>query len=841
MNDPKDIIVSIDNAKEEISLNQSNIDKNNYSEKELLTEEIRFENLLIHLKENLGKKFYKKTLKEIDLLIQQDFIETNPYIWKIKFLRIRALLKIVKNKIIKYLINQIKKLKIKHYINNIKKYFSHIQNELNDFYENYIDSNSVNDLDKINDLLHLYFEYIYLYSFFHKKIGNLVESISLLSFVIRLHKETKVIVKKERTIMYIEKCFILLSQIYICNEDYFPAIEYLNTAMDLCFKHLVFDTNDVNDGIFLGDKKHLENLIKSEGLEIGKNKYENEIENKFGNKKIKRTVIHIVFIYFYRGICYESIGKIRNSIKCYIQCLWFINHFFYDSFKSLAYLIKNILDKSLEFKEVIDYLTKKINYYEKRQKLKNKKNKDESDKEEKNENDALANSLCSKKFKDLVNELSKLKIKEIDTVNKFNIKKNITGLGGRKQEGTDKNIFLSEIRLLETYLREDFKDILDEMNKIKSYDIDYTTREKIQKFLRRIYFEQSQNYLNKKSNTLQISRINKKNLFKLQIHSNRNQSSGEGKIINIKKNNILKNALMSNEKKVASSSVFKKNNNLHYEKIINNKNQKINKNERAKSALSGYNNINSFDISRNKNILSPINVKPDFKSQTINLSLKEYNKIKRRTNLASAKNMLKIDDRKLNNFFNKKYIQKRNFIKKLEDREYKFQKCVLKLKDTPKTPISFYNKEVIKQSANQAFQKILSLHLSNPVNWKENYSPEEIKNIKRHNKLENIMISSLDKNAFMKYKEEEKKNKEKNHNINNMLNVSLENMNNYNKNVINDINNKIEELNLRENFENKNYQKLLLKNRKLLKYRNERRGLNLNISPSAKLKFKSQD
>ena len=839
MNDPKDIIVSIDNAKEEISLNQSNIDKNDNSEKVLLTEEIRFENLIIHLKESLGKKFYKKTLKEIDLLIQQDFVETNPYIWKIKFLRIRALLKIVKNKIIKYIINQVKKLKIKHYINNIKKYFSHIQNELNDFYEKYIDSNAVNDADKINDLLHLYFEYIYLYSFFHKKIGNFVESISLLSFVIRLHKETKVIVKKERTIMYIEKCFILLSQIYICNEDYFPAIEYLNTAMDLCFKHLIFDTKDINDGIYLGDKKHMEYLIKSEGMEMSKSKYGNDIENKFGNKKIKRTVIHIVFIYFYRGICYESIGKIRNSIKCYIQCLWFINHFFYDSYKSLAYLIKNILDKSLEFKEVIDYLTKKINYYEKRQKLKNKNN-NESDKEEKNENDALVKSLCSKKFKDLVNELSKLKIKEIDTVNKFNIKKNITGIGGRKQEGTDKNIFLSEIRLLETYLREDFKDILDEMNKIKSYDLDYSTREKIQKFLRRIYFEQSQNYLNKKSNTLCISRINKKNLFKIQIHPNRSQSSGKGKIINIKKNNILKNALMSNEKNVAPSSVLKKSTNLHYEKLINNKNKKLKKIERAKSALSGY-SINSVDISRNKNILSPTNVKPDLKSQTINLSLKEYHKIKRRANLASAKNLYNIDDRKLNNFFNKKYILKRNYIKKLEDREFKFQKCVLKLKDTPKTPISFYNKEVIKQSANQTFQKILSLHLSNPVNWKENLSPEEIKNIKRHNKLQNIMISSLDKNAFMKYKEEEKKSKEKNHNINSVFNVSLENMNNYNKNVIIDINNKIEELNMRENFENKNYQKLLIKNRKLLKYRNERRGLNLHISPSAKLKFKSQE
>ena len=840
MNDPKDIIVSIENAKEEISLNQSIIEKNDISEKDLITEEIRFENILIHLRENLSKKFYKKTLKEIDLLIQQDFVETNPYIWKIKFLRIRALLKIVKNKIIKYIINQVKKLKIKHYINNIKKYFSHIQNELNDFYEKYIDSNAVNDADKINDLLHLYFEYIYLYSFFHKKIGNFIESISLLSFVIRLYKETKVIVKKERTIMYIEKCFILLCQLYICNEDYVPAIEYLNIAMDLCFKHLIFDTKDINDGIFLGDKKHMENLIKSEDFEMSKNKYENDIENKFGNKKLKRTVIHIVFIYFYRGICYESIGKIRNSIKCYIQCLWFINHFFYDSYKSLAYLIKNILDKSLEFKEVIDYLTKKINYYEKRQKLRNKKNKDESDKEEKNKNDALVNSLCSKKFKDLVNELSKLKIKEIDTVNKFNIKKNITGLGGRKQEGTDKNIFLSEIRLLETYLREDFKDILDEMNKIKTYDLDYSAREKIQKFLRRIYFEQSQNYLNKKSNTLFISRINKKNLFKNRIHQNRNQSSGEGKIINIKKNNILKKDIMSNEKKIVYSSVLKKNNNSHYEKLINNKNQKMNKIERAKSALSGY-NINSVDISRNKTILSPIMVKSDFKSQTINLSLKEYNKNKNITNIASAKNICKIDDKKLNSFFNKKYIQKRNYIKKLEDREYKFQKCVLKLKDTPKTPISLYNKEVIKQNANQTFQKILSLHLSNPVNWKDNFSPEEIRNIKRYNKLQNIMISSLDKNALMKYKEEEKKSKEKNHNINSVQNVSLENVNKFNKNVINDIDNKIEELNLREYFENKNYKKLLLKNRKLLKYRNERRILNLHISPTAKLKSKSQE
>jgi len=35
---------------------------------------------------------------------------------------------------------------------------------------------------------------------------------------------------------------------------------------------------------------------------------------------------------------------------------------------------------------------------------------------------------------------------------------------GHRREGKDKNIFLSDIRLLETYLREDFRGIIDDMD-----------------------------------------------------------------------------------------------------------------------------------------------------------------------------------------------------------------------------------------------------------------------------------------------------------------------------------------------------------------------------------------
>ena len=47
-------------------------------------------------------------------------------------------------------------------------------------------------------------------------------------------------------------------------------------------------------------------------------------------------------------------------------------------------------------------------------------------------------------------------------------------------------------RLFNSFLREYSRPIIDKMDKIKNLDIDFFTREKKQKFLRRIYFDHSQ-------------------------------------------------------------------------------------------------------------------------------------------------------------------------------------------------------------------------------------------------------------------------------------------------------------------------------------------------------------
>ena len=806
MNDPKDIVVSISLGKEEKNNNSSeqSIEEDNKDNKEnlVLTEEARFNNLFLHLKENLSKKLFKKTIKEIDVLLESKYIEDYSQIWRISILKIRAILKIIKKKIIKYLINHYEKAKLKHHIYGIKKYFNLILIEFNNFLSNNKDSIIINNKEMVDQLLLCYCDYIFYISFFHKKIGNIIESVSYLSFILRLSKETQLIVKSMETIYKMEKCFILLAHMLIYNEDYFSCIEYLNIAMDICLKNIIFQTNDLSDGVFKGDKSKIIYSGNTSNFSLNKNKIENEVENSYGDKKIKKIILNIVYIYFYRGICYENIGKMKNSIRSYYQSLWFLNHFFVVNFKNFSNLIKIILDKSIEFKEAIDYLDKKIKYYDHIQlKIKNqnkKKNKDEK-------NNKYGKNLYAKKFKGLVNKLDKLKINEIDTVNKFEIKKNIKCLNLVKREGRDKNIFLSDIRLLNTYLREDFRIIIDKMNKIKSYDMDYQTRERIQKLIRKIYFDQSQR---------KIKNMKKNNFL---------SSSASFKILNIKKSN----------------DNIKINNN-RYEKLMDSLN--ISKKMRSKSAYSRQESSKML-LPKSNNFLKSQSI--NYKSININVILNKnkensnsnfkkrelINKSKNiRVNSACGSRKIKIyeENKELNRFFNKKYIAKRNYIKKLENRELVFQKTILRLKNTPKTPFQLYNKEIIRQNANESFNNKMTLLISTPLNWKENFSEEEVKKIMEYDKLQNAFLKSLDKNALIKYKEEEKKQKNKKIYIADGFNWLDKNPNEYNKNLIDKLDMGIEELRQREIIENKNFKKLLKENRKYLRYRSEKNEPNFN-------------
>ena len=105
------------------------------------------------------------------------------------------------------------------------------------------------------------------------------------------------------------------------------------------------------------------------------------------------------------------------------------------------------------------------------------------------------------------------------------------------------------------------------------------------------------------------------------------------------------------------------------------------------------------------------------------------------------------------------------------------------------------------------------------MNWKEQMSEEEVKEIMAYDKLQNTVLRSLDNSAFARYKEEEKKQKIKSIHKIDGINVSIKNVENNNKNLINKLSVNLEEIRQREIIENKNYHKLLLENRKNLKHK----------------------
>ena len=191
------------------------------------------------------------------------------------------------------------------------------------------------------------------------------------------------------------------------------------------------------------------------------------------------------------------------------------------------------------------------------------------------------------------------------------------------------------------------------------------------------------------------------------------------------------------------------------------------------------------------------------------------------TSISDGKEVYK-ENETLNKFFNRNYLAKRAYIKKLEDRELLFQKYVLREKNHPKISFVPYNKELFKQKAENQYHKVLSLSVTNAHVWKENVTKEEYHRMRVFSRLENIAVGSLNKSALMRFKEEEKKMRKNNIITIDEIDTSKKKINQGNKSMIEKLSFNLDEINQRENIENKNFKKLYDTNKKYIKHRDER-------------------
>ena len=105
-------------------------------------------------------------------------------------------------------------------------------------------------------------------------------------------------------------------------------------------------------------------------------------------------------------------------------------------------------------------------------------------------------------------------------------------------------------------------------------------------------------------------------------------------------------------------------------------------------------------------------------------------------------------------FLNFGYLKKRNYIKKLADREFKFQKCLIRTKKLPMPYIHYFSKGVSRIEADNSFLRIKSLVSNVNINsdWKEIMTQKDFRDTMVKSRLESALLLSLDNNALKKYK-----------------------------------------------------------------------------------------
>ena len=670
---------------------------------ELLDEQLNY--WISFLKEKLSKKLYKRILKEISTKQLMEKYKNCSRGWELIIISIKTKLKIINHKIIKYNFNINEIQKIKTQISHCKKYLDLIKEEFNELFNNNETTikKLLTNLEMVDQVILCYSEYIYISFLFNKRIGNFMESLNYLTLIINFYKETNLLIKSKSTLFYIQKCYILLCQILISNKDYLTAMDYLNDIIGICFKNILYCVDDINNGVSIGNNEDI--------------KCNNYIQNKKSNinsLKTKKIFLNIIIIFLYKAICHENLGNIKKSLQCIKQCNWFSSKFLNDEkFNMFCSFIESIKERYAECKIAYDNFIKKIKEQEKFYLFKNRLEKDKNEQKIINYTKYYSSN---DKYKELIRKIDKLKIKEIDTVSRFLQKKNIKSLNMHRRAGKDKIIYLDIMRLLETYLRKDFQSIIIDMDKINLFDLDYNTRERIQKQIYRENFEKilKSNKLLEKFKSAKIS-LNKP--FKEKI-----KSFAENKSFKIQKF------------KSVSQSLTPKNNLIKLKNIFNRKDSENDRSDNNNS-IKKENNYNESKYSIKEEEPSENN---DTKKMNNKLIVHLYKKIKKKKEIE--------DERKMNSFFNKNYLRKRNFIKSIEDKELKFQKLYLQSKNKPSFPIPSTDDLVIKRQANNYFNKLKML-----VNVKSTNEEDNINMGSDKSNTNNSLFKSLDSNNLNDY------------------------------------------------------------------------------------------
>jgi len=462
------------------------------------------ENFLTILKLQLSKSKYKKVIKDIQS--KENIYAELPSSWKLKELKIRAMLKLIERKLNKLETNEYSILEIKLRTRSIEEWLHRLDTELQSFF-NYLSLIYMNNFEDNEFLLELTTQFILEELFLWAEHSNnnklFRDCVAFLGISERIINTFIDFSKDPKTVNIAQKTFLFISSLLISDCDYENAINYQMRTLNLCFREL-FIRVDLFEGII----------------------YENLSEKR--RHYLNKIFTNIAIAFYQRGVCLENLGEIVKAIESYRQSRFFVKKFLKNDHAAFTEFVSSVEKRANSYYAIIN----------------NIKNKEVDQAYLKKENYSLSKSRKENKkhsslnlvdpFRNLENDLQKLDVNSKNTQLEFDPNK-------KKDEKI--NYILSTVNLIELLLSNDFKDIVQDMKELNITKIDIETLDRIQNRINELRKEKNKtNNLNITAKTIEANKSHFRNLsgtstFQIDVKDILSNQSSYNNSPNSKKNN----------------------------------------------------------------------------------------------------------------------------------------------------------------------------------------------------------------------------------------------------------------------------------------------------------------
>ena len=697
-------------TKRKNSDNIKNIDSSDKEEKE---QKLDFEELHEVLLDCYNRKKYRKIFEFIDTkeqLLRQINITNRLFF---SHMKMNCILKIINKKFNKYH----KSSQIK----GIEKWFKFADALLYKF-SLLISKLYKQEVYEQCEYIILYHIKIYYYHSLYSKFKN--DNKEFISYLILSEELIKKVIDRitlPETFIYIIRTFLLLSNLLIQGHSIYSAINYLITILHII---KVVKSNEIELQIIN------ENIKLNDNLFITSNPNVMNVENIYFKSFISEINFLSAITYCLLGVSFEFLNEFFLSNSCYNYAKFITEGLVNNNseYNNLLKLLEELSNKSKKEKDIIIILCKldMVKFINKYKYTPEKKGLD---------------SFENKKFlkyKKVEKKLAKLKLKESEQLQDLLL----TDDNEKNQKSIKIKLMTNNVILLNYLSSEQFKPVIYQIKNMNIYNMDKETEMLITKKLemlknknkkksskqtklKRYHSKDSLDF----SNNISFNRIRKvRSRKRFQTEFNKNLI-GLGKVnaekIKIDRsdnedrhNNILKfsakDVMIRNPKEMLSLKNKRKLSfPLEFDGSIKNNNSSLNESSfigedssSNKKSLSKSNNKNSE--TDNSFLRNNINIKPykiSFNCKDTDIN-KKANKIENKKRKNKVPKPLK--NKKLDKYiFNKIYIKKLEHIEKLTNKEYKFQKGILRNKSYERFPDVKFDPDKEKKDAEFFYIKTL--------------------------------------------------------------------------------------------------------------------------------------